>query len=52
MQCLQVDRPIVRYQRRRVDDLELREAIKCVSREQGRFGFRRIYLWLGGRVTW
>ena len=41
---LQVDRSTVRYQSRRVDDAELRDAIKRVSRERRRFGYRRIHV--------
>ncbi len=41
---LQVDRSTVRYQSRRVDDAKLRDAIKRVSRERRRFGYRRIHV--------
>lgn len=41
---LQVDRSTVRYQSKRVDDGDLREAIKRVSRERRRFGYRRIHI--------
>lgn len=41
---LQVDRSTVRYQSRRADDAELRDAIKRVSRERRRFGYRRIHV--------
>jgi putative transposase len=41
---LQVDRSTVRYQSVRVDDVELRDAIKRVSRERRRFGYRRIHV--------
>jgi len=41
---LQVDRSAVRYKSRRVDDAELRDAIKRVSRERRRFGYRRIHV--------
>lgn len=41
---LQVDRSTVRYQSVRVDDVELRNAIKRVSRERRRFGYRRIHV--------
>jgi putative transposase len=41
---LQVDRSTMRYQSRRVDDAELRDAIKRVSRERRRFGYRRIHV--------
>ena len=38
---LQVDRSTVRYQSVHVENAELREAIKRVSRERRRFGYRR-----------
>jgi putative transposase len=41
---LQVDRSTVRYQSRRSDDVDLRDAIKRVSRERRRFGYRRIHV--------
>ena len=41
---LQVDRSSMRYQSRRGDDAELRDAIKQVSRERRRFGYRRIHV--------
>jgi len=41
---LEVDRSMVRYQSVRVDDAELRAAIKRVSRERRRFGYRRIHV--------
>ena len=41
---LQLDRSSVRYQSRRGDDAELRNAIKRVSRERRRFGYRRIHV--------
>ena len=41
---LQVDRSSMRYQSRRCDDTELRDAIKQVSRERRRFGYRRIHV--------
>jgi putative transposase len=41
---LQVDRATVRYQSRRGDDAYLRDAIKRVSRERRRFGYRRIHV--------
>ena len=41
---LQVDRSMVRYWSVRVDDTELRDAIKRVSRERRRFGYRRIHV--------
>ena len=43
-EVLQVDRSTVRYQSKRVDDGDLREAIKRVSRERRRFGYRRIHV--------
>ena len=41
---LQVDRSSMRYQSRRGNDAELRDAIKRVSRERRRFGYRRIHV--------
>lgn len=41
---LRVDRSTVRYQLRRGDDADLRKAIKRVSRERRRFGYRRIHV--------
>jgi len=41
---LQVDRSSIRYQSRRGNDAELRAAIKRVSRERRRFGYRRIHV--------
>jgi putative transposase len=41
---LQVDRSTMRYQSRRADDAELRDAIKRISRERRRFGYRRIHV--------
>ena len=41
---LQVDRSTVRYRSRRLDDVELRDAIKRVSRERRRFGYRRLHV--------
>lgn len=41
---LDVDRSTVRYKSRRIDDADLREAIKRVSRERRRFGYRRIHV--------
>jgi putative transposase len=43
-EVLQVDRSTVRYQSVRADDGDLREAIKRVSRERRRFGYRRIHV--------
>jgi len=42
--ALNVDRSTVRYQSRRADDEELRDAIKRASRERRRFGYRRIHV--------
>ena len=39
---LQVDRSSIRYQSKRGNDAELRDAIKRVARERRRFGYRRI----------
>jgi putative transposase len=41
---LQVDRSSMRYRSRRGEDGELRDAIKRVSRERSRFGYRRIHV--------
>jgi len=41
---LQIDRSTVRYQSLRADDVYLRDAIKRVSRERRRFGYRRIHV--------
>ena len=41
---LQVDRSTVRYRSVRIDDAELRDAIKRVSRERRRFGYRRLHV--------
>ena len=41
---LDVDRSTVRYKSRRIDDADLREAIKRVSRERRQFGYRRIHV--------
>ncbi|MBL4783996.1 MAG: hypothetical protein JKY49_01070 [Cohaesibacteraceae bacterium] len=41
---LQVDRSSMRYQSRRGDDTEPRDAIKQVSRARRRFGYRRIHV--------
>ena len=41
---LQVDRSSVRYQSRRSDDADLRDAIKRVSRARRRFGCRRVHV--------
>ncbi len=41
---LQIDRSTVRYLSRRGDDIDLRDAIKRVSRERRRFGCRRIHV--------
>ena len=43
---LQVDRTTVRYQSKKVDDVDLRDAIKRVARERRRFGYRRINVML------
>ena len=53
-QVLKVDRSTVRYQSVGGDDAELREAIKRVSRERRRFGYRRIHVMIereGHRVN-
>lgn len=41
---LNVDRSTVRYRSRRSDDDDLRDAIKRVSKERRRFGYRRIHV--------
>ena len=41
---LQIDRSTVRYLSRRGDDVELRDAIKRVSRERRQFGCRRVHV--------
>ena len=43
---MQVDRSTVRYQSKRPDDSDLREAIKLVAKERRRFGYRRIQVML------
>jgi len=42
--ALQVDRSSVRYRSKRPGDGELRDAIKRVSKERRRFGYRRIHV--------
>lgn len=42
--ALNVDRSTVRYQSRRAEDPDLRDAIKRVSKERRRFGYRRIHV--------
>lgn len=42
--ALNVDQSMVQYRSRRADDTDLRNAIKRVSREQRRFGYRSIYV--------
>jgi len=44
--ALQVDRSSVRYQSKRGNDAELRDAIKRVARDRRRFGYRRINVML------
>jgi len=43
-ELLQIDRSSLQYLSRRGDDIELRDAIKRVSRERRRFGCRRIHV--------
>jgi putative transposase len=43
---LQVDRSSVRYKSKKIDDAELRDAIKRVARDRRRFGYRRINVML------
>lgn len=40
--ALNVDRSTVRYQSRRSDDSDLRDALKAVAKERRRFGYRRL----------
>ncbi len=42
--ALNVDRSTVRYQSRRDDDTDLRDAIKAVAKERRRFGYRRLHV--------
>ena len=42
--ALNVDRSTVRYQSCRAEDVDLRDAIKRVSKERRRFGYRRIHV--------
>ena len=42
--ALDVDRSMVRYQSRRADDVAMRDAIRRVSKERRRFGYRRIHV--------
>ena len=39
---LHADRSSVRYNSKRIDDVEQREAIKRISKERRRFGYRRM----------
>ena len=43
---LRVDRSSIRYQSKRGNDAELRDAIKRVARERRRFGYRRVHVML------
>ena len=43
---MQTDRSSVRYQSKRVNDNEQREAIKRISKERRRFSYRRINVML------
>lgn len=43
---LQADRSSVRYNSKRIDDAEQREAIKRISKERRRLGYRRINVML------
>ena len=43
---LQVDRSTIRYQSKRSDDTDLRQAIRRVARKRRRFGYRRINVML------
>ncbi len=40
---LSVDRPLIRYQARRVDDGHLRDHLKALSNQRPRFGYRRLH---------
>ena len=40
------DRSMVRYQRRRPDDAELRERLRALAAERRRFGYRRLHVLL------
>ncbi len=42
--ALDVDRSTVRYQSRRDDDANLRDAMKAVAKERRRFGYRRLHV--------
>jgi putative transposase len=42
--ALNVDRSTVRYQSRRSDDKDLRDAMKAVAKERRRFGYRRLHV--------
>lgn len=42
--ALDVDRSTVRYQTRRSDATELRDAMKVVAKERRRFGYRRLHV--------
>ncbi len=42
--ALDVDRSTVRYQSRRDDDTELRNAMKAIAKERRRFGYRRLHV--------
>lgn len=42
--ALNVDRSTVRYQSRRSDDTDLRDAMKAVAKERRRFGYRRLHV--------
>ena len=43
---LQADRSIVRYNSKRIDDAEQREAFKRISKERRRFGYRHVNVML------
>jgi hypothetical protein len=47
--CGCLDRPSVRYQRRRPDDDPLRERLKALAEERRRFGYRQLWMLLRGR---
>ena len=44
--ALNIDRSTVRYQSRRDDDANLREAIRRIASERRRFGYRRVHVML------
>jgi putative transposase len=49
--ALDVDRSTVRYQSRRDDDTDLRNAMKAVAKDRRRFGYRRLHV-MAERQGW